>query len=168
LIRLEPDEAKVSRPVLRGGSGSNAAPLPDRFPSATQPSRSQREQEMWTHYITPSALGNRPGVSVLGFPAPIDHLTGLRPIHRFDTRKARWQRNLIRCLFVTRGPSHPWSKDEAKPVEIAENEEVHNEPILMINLHKPGIPRAPVRPAGWSASDTGPEPNLRRGAESGG
>jgi len=27
--RLEPDEAKVSRPVLRGGSGSNAALLPD-------------------------------------------------------------------------------------------------------------------------------------------
>jgi hypothetical protein len=31
LLRLEPDEAKVSRPVLRGGSGSNAAPLPDHF-----------------------------------------------------------------------------------------------------------------------------------------
>ncbi len=29
LERLEPDEAKVSRPVLRGGSGSNAALLPD-------------------------------------------------------------------------------------------------------------------------------------------
>jgi len=27
--RLEPDEGKLSRPVLRGGSGSNAAPLPD-------------------------------------------------------------------------------------------------------------------------------------------
>jgi len=29
LERLEPDEAKVSRPVLRGGSGGNAALLPD-------------------------------------------------------------------------------------------------------------------------------------------
>jgi hypothetical protein len=28
-LRLEPDEGKLSRPVLRGGSGSNAAPLPD-------------------------------------------------------------------------------------------------------------------------------------------
>jgi hypothetical protein len=27
--RLEPDEGKLSRPVLRGGSGSNAALLPD-------------------------------------------------------------------------------------------------------------------------------------------
>jgi len=27
---LEPDEGKLSRPVLRGGSGSNAALLPDR------------------------------------------------------------------------------------------------------------------------------------------
>jgi hypothetical protein len=29
LVRLEPDEAKVSRPVLRGGSGGNATSLPD-------------------------------------------------------------------------------------------------------------------------------------------
>jgi hypothetical protein len=29
LLRLEPDEGKLSRPVLRGGSGGNAAPLPD-------------------------------------------------------------------------------------------------------------------------------------------
>jgi hypothetical protein len=28
--RLEPDDGKLSRPVLRGGSGSNAASLPDR------------------------------------------------------------------------------------------------------------------------------------------
>jgi len=27
--RLEPDDGKLSRPVLRGGSGSNAVPLPD-------------------------------------------------------------------------------------------------------------------------------------------
>ena len=27
--RLEPDEAKVSRPVPRGGGGGNTAPLPD-------------------------------------------------------------------------------------------------------------------------------------------
>ena len=31
LHRLEPDEGKLSRPVLRGGSGSNVAPLPDHF-----------------------------------------------------------------------------------------------------------------------------------------
>ena len=30
LWRLEPDEGKLSRPVLRGGSGGNAAPLPDQ------------------------------------------------------------------------------------------------------------------------------------------
>src|SRR5437773_168896 len=29
LQRLEPDEGKLSRPVLRGGSSGNAAPLPD-------------------------------------------------------------------------------------------------------------------------------------------
>ena len=29
LTRLEPDEGKLSSPVLRGGSGSNAASLPD-------------------------------------------------------------------------------------------------------------------------------------------
>src|SRR5256885_9460702 len=29
LQRLEPDEGKLSRPVLRGGSGSNVPPLPD-------------------------------------------------------------------------------------------------------------------------------------------
>jgi hypothetical protein len=29
LQRLEPDEGKLSRPVLRGGSGSNVTPLPD-------------------------------------------------------------------------------------------------------------------------------------------
>jgi len=29
LSRLESDEGKLSRSVLRGGSGSNAAPLPD-------------------------------------------------------------------------------------------------------------------------------------------
>jgi len=34
--RLEPDEGKLSRPVLRGGSGSNAASLPDQIlPPAT-------------------------------------------------------------------------------------------------------------------------------------
>ena len=27
--RLEPDDGKLSSPVLRGGSGSNAPPLPD-------------------------------------------------------------------------------------------------------------------------------------------
>jgi len=27
--RLEPDDGKLSSPVLRGGSGSNAVPLPD-------------------------------------------------------------------------------------------------------------------------------------------
>jgi len=27
--RLEPDDGKLSRPVLRGGSDSNAVPLPD-------------------------------------------------------------------------------------------------------------------------------------------
>jgi uncharacterized protein (DUF1778 family) len=31
-VRLEPDEGKLSRPVLRGGSGGNAAPLPDQWP----------------------------------------------------------------------------------------------------------------------------------------
>jgi len=30
LSRLEPDEVKVSRPVLRGRGGGNAASLPDR------------------------------------------------------------------------------------------------------------------------------------------
>ena len=30
LQRLEPDEGKLSSPVLRGGSGSNAALLPDK------------------------------------------------------------------------------------------------------------------------------------------
>jgi uncharacterized protein (DUF1778 family) len=30
--RLQPDEAKVSRPVLREGSGGNAAPLPVQWP----------------------------------------------------------------------------------------------------------------------------------------
>jgi len=29
--RLEPDEVKISRPVLRGGGGSNAASLPDPY-----------------------------------------------------------------------------------------------------------------------------------------
>ncbi len=29
-VRLEPDDAKVSRPVLRGGAGSNPQTLPDR------------------------------------------------------------------------------------------------------------------------------------------
>ncbi len=29
LQRLEPDEGKLSRPVLRGGGGSNAVSLPD-------------------------------------------------------------------------------------------------------------------------------------------
>ena len=29
LQRLEPDEGKLSRPVLRGGGGGNTAPLPD-------------------------------------------------------------------------------------------------------------------------------------------
>lgn len=28
---LEPDAGKLARPVLRGGSGGNAAPLPDRL-----------------------------------------------------------------------------------------------------------------------------------------
>src|SRR5205823_12425541 len=32
LQRLEPDEGKLSRPVLRGGSSGNAAPLPDLAP----------------------------------------------------------------------------------------------------------------------------------------
>jgi hypothetical protein len=31
LQRLEPDEGKLSCPVLRGGSGSNATSLPDRL-----------------------------------------------------------------------------------------------------------------------------------------
>jgi hypothetical protein len=31
LQRLEPDEGKLSRPVLREGSGGNAAPLPDQW-----------------------------------------------------------------------------------------------------------------------------------------
>jgi len=30
--RLEPDEGKLSRPVLRGGIGSDAALLPDKVP----------------------------------------------------------------------------------------------------------------------------------------
>ena len=31
LQRLEPDEGKLSRPVLRGGGGSNAVSLPDNW-----------------------------------------------------------------------------------------------------------------------------------------
>ena len=34
LQRLEPDDGKLSRPVLRGGSGSNAALLPDKTTGA--------------------------------------------------------------------------------------------------------------------------------------
>ena len=30
LQRLEPDDGKLSRPVLRGGSGGNVASLPDQ------------------------------------------------------------------------------------------------------------------------------------------
>ena len=29
----------------------------------------------------------------------------------------------MRCLFITRRPRHPWSKDEAIPAKITENEE---------------------------------------------
>jgi hypothetical protein len=50
--RLEPDEAKVSRPVLRGGSGSNAAPLPDN--STLFPPKSQ--QKGWRVGIEPTPL----------------------------------------------------------------------------------------------------------------
>ena len=35
LERLEPDEGKLSRPVLRGGSGRKAAPLPDNVTTRT-------------------------------------------------------------------------------------------------------------------------------------
>src|SRR5256884_4671698 len=38
LQRLEPDEGKLSRPVLRGGGGSNAVSLPDHScPSKPHP-----------------------------------------------------------------------------------------------------------------------------------
>ena len=40
--RLEPDERKRSRPVLRGGSGSNAIPLPDLHALSVAPSPSRR------------------------------------------------------------------------------------------------------------------------------
>ena len=35
-MRLEPDEGKLSSPVLRGGSGSNATALPDKFRHSQQ------------------------------------------------------------------------------------------------------------------------------------
>lgn len=41
LQRLEPDDGKLSCPVLRGGSGSNAASLPDRRENVVLP-RSRR------------------------------------------------------------------------------------------------------------------------------
>jgi hypothetical protein len=36
LQRLEPDDGKLSRPVLRGGSGGNAALLPDQTGSESR------------------------------------------------------------------------------------------------------------------------------------
>src|SRR5437773_7971354 len=36
LQRLEPDEGKLSRPVLRGGGGSNAVSLPDNLRRSLQ------------------------------------------------------------------------------------------------------------------------------------
>ena len=42
--RLEPDDGKLSRPVLRGGSGSNAVPLPDPLRRVAKDCKAGRRQ----------------------------------------------------------------------------------------------------------------------------
>ena len=71
LERLEPDEAKVSRPVLRGGSGSNAALLPDLHglpvdpvslsttPAPLRKARARHERQFkWPHQRLASVCGS--------------------------------------------------------------------------------------------------------------
>ena len=50
--RLEPDEGKLSRPVLRGGSGGNATPLPTQL------------ELSWEGSATLQAQTNAPGVGL--------------------------------------------------------------------------------------------------------
>jgi len=64
-------------------------------------------------------------LSGLGLPAATDRLPWLRPIQRSDARKAQRQRNVVRCLFITRYARQPWSKDQATPAKFAENEEAN-------------------------------------------
>ena len=58
--RLEPDDGKLSSPVLRGGSGSNAAPLPDplrwvakdaHFPAAAREETSSPQKDAYTQRL---------------------------------------------------------------------------------------------------------------------
>jgi len=50
--RLEPDEGKLSSPVLRGGSGSNAAFLPDTVQQASRRSwRIGQKQPVEVFYL---------------------------------------------------------------------------------------------------------------------
>ena len=48
--RLEPDEGKLSCPVLRGGSTSNDALLPDYDHFYKEPKRGIVEVGCWAHY----------------------------------------------------------------------------------------------------------------------
>jgi hypothetical protein len=55
--RLEPDEGKLSRPVLRGGSGSNAAPLPDKNRGVSgRFQRCERDTRPWSRFDWPALL----------------------------------------------------------------------------------------------------------------
>jgi hypothetical protein len=49
--RLEPDEGKLSCPVLRGGSGSNAAPLPDKLCEGLPGNRARWRME-WSEPVS--------------------------------------------------------------------------------------------------------------------
>jgi hypothetical protein len=49
--RLEPDEGKLSCPVLRGGSASNDALLPDYDHFYKEPERGILEVACWAHYL---------------------------------------------------------------------------------------------------------------------
>jgi hypothetical protein len=51
LQRLEPDEAKVSRPVLRGGGGGNTASLPDHLKGQDTGEHLQKIGELMQHLL---------------------------------------------------------------------------------------------------------------------
>ena len=80
----------------------------------------------------------------MGVPTPVDSLSGLRPVHRSSPRKPQGQRTPVRCLFINRGPRHPWPKDEAKQVEITENAEANGGGIRRQRQNAVGVGNRPL------------------------